>query len=222
MSSPNLADPPYTPQPSEFAWKAQLALARVYALNERCLEVITDLARTERRQASIAIVNEHRTLWRTLSVTARFRAAHAPFLLLDVHFKDAEWWRAARDRSNRRTKVALSAAFKGKMAGELMRETLMLAWSTVAFDRGAASIMLGMAPAVSSMIAALGPQDVERIAARHCSHLEPRWKDFPAFWGKLLAAAHNDDEEALHEVHLHGAQLIGGELLPPFTGRPAV
>lgn len=220
MSRMNLSEPPYTPGPSEFAWKAQLALARVYALNERCLEVLTDLARTERHQASLAIVKEHRTLWRSLGLTARFRAAHAPFLLLDVHFKDADWWRAARDRSHRRTKLALCAAFRGKVAGELMRETLMLAWSTVAFDRGAASILLGMTPSVSSMIAALGPQDVERIAARQCSHLEPRWKDFPAFWGKLLVAARNDDEEALHEVHLHGVQLIGGELLPLLSGSP--
>lgn len=139
---------------------------------------------------------------------------------MDVHFHDVDWWRSVKElRPSRKRKMVLKAAFTGKIAGELMRETLMLAWSTVAFDRGAASIMLGMTPAVSAVIAGLGPQDVERIAARHNQHLQPRWEDFPAFWGKLLAAARDDDEEALHEIHLHGAQLIGSELLPLLDGR---
>lgn len=204
---------------SEFTWKGAQALSRVHALNERCLELLTQLARTDQR-ITLAIVNQHRSLWRGLSATARKRAARTPFLLMDLHFQDADWWRAASDpRPSRRRKVALHAAFTGKIAGELMRETLMLAWSTVAFHRGAASIMLGMAPAVASIIAALGPQDVERISARHSAHLQPRWEDFPAFWGKLLTAARDGDEDALHEIHLHGMQLIGSELLPLLDGR---
>jgi hypothetical protein len=205
---------------SEFTWKGAQALGRVHALNERCLEVLTQLARTNQGQISLVIVNQHRSLWRALNATARRCAARTPFLLVDVHFQDAEWWRAAREvRPSRRRKMLLNTAFTGKVAGELMRETLMLAWSIVAFDRGAASVLLGMTPAVSSIIAELGPQDVERIAARHCHHLQPRWEDFPAFWGKLLAVARDGDEEALHEIHLHGAQLIGSELLPLLDGR---
>lgn len=205
--------------PSEFMWKGAQALSRVHALNERCLELLAQLARTERQRIDLAIVNQHRSLWRSLNATARRCAARTPFLLVDLHFQDAEWWRSAtHSRPSRRRKMALQAAFTGRIAGELMRETLMLAWSTVAFDRGAASIMLGMTPAVSAIIAELGPQDVERIAARHSQHLQLRWEDFPAVWGKLLAAARDGDEEALHEIHLHGAQLIGSELLPLLDG----
>src|SRR5690606_35725140 len=113
-------------------------------------------------------VSQHRSLWRSLNATARKRAARTPYLLVDVHFQDAEWWRSIKDsRQNRRSKMVLQAALTGKIASELMRETLMLAWSTVAFERGAASILFGMTPAVSSIIAELDPQDVERIAARH-------------------------------------------------------
>jgi hypothetical protein len=115
--------------------------------------------------------------------------------------------------------MVLPAALTGRIASELMRETLMLAWSTVAFERGAASILFGMTPAVGSIIAELGPQDVERIAARHSRHLQPRWEDFPGFWGKLLSAARDGDEDALHEIHLHGMQLIGSELLTLLDGR---
>lgn len=95
----------------------------------------------------------------------------------------------------------------------------MLAWSTVALDRGAATLLLGMTPAVGSTIAELDPQDVERIAARHSRHLRPRWEDLPAFWCKLLTAAKDGDEAAIRETHLHGIQLLGSELLPLLDGR---
>lgn len=212
--------PHVSQQPSELAWRGGQALRRVHALNERCLELLAQVARTDRQQVSLAIVNQHRGLWRGLSATARKRAARTPFLLVDVHFQDADWWRSAKDhRAGRRSKMVLHSAFTGKIAGELMRETLMLAWSTVAFERRAASILFGMTPAVGSIIVELGPQDVERIAARHSRYLQPRWEDFPAFWGKLLAAARDGDEEELHEIYLHGMQLIGSDLLPLLDGR---
>jgi len=205
---------------SEFTWKGAPALGRVHALNERCLELLTHLARTDRQQISLSIVNQHRSLWRGLTAATRRRAARTPFLLMDLHFQDADWWRSAKDlRTTRRRKMVLHTAFTGKIAAELMRETLMLAWSTVAFDRGAASIMLGMTPAVSAIVAELGPQDVEHIASRHSQHLQPRWEDFPSFWGKLLSAARDGDDEALSYVHLHGVQLIGSGMLPLLDGR---
>jgi hypothetical protein len=208
------------PASSEFTWKGAQALGRVHALNERCLELLAQFARTDRQRISLPIVNQHRSLWNGLNATARTRAARTPFLLVDLHFQDAQWWRsAARSRPSRKRQMVLRAAFSGKIAGELMRETLMLACSTVAFDRGAASILLGMTPAVSGIVGGLSHQDVERIASRYSSHLQPRWEDVPAFWGKLLTAARDADEEALHEVSLHGAQLIGSELLPLLDGR---
>lgn len=204
---------------SQFTWKGQPALRRVHALNARCLEVMVLLARGERELIVLPIVDGHRGLWRGLNEGARTLAARTPFLLMDVHFQDAEWWRWTKDsRNNRRRKIVLRAAFGGKTAGELMRETLMLAWSTVALDRGAATILFGMTPAVVSAITELDPQDVERIAARHSRHLRPRWEDLPAFWCKLLTAAKDGDEAALHEAHLHGIQLLGSELLPLLDG----
>jgi len=220
MSNVSTDGRPRAPQASsELTWKGAQALGRVHALNERCIELLAQLARADRR-SDLAIVNQHRNLWRGLSAITRKRAAGTPFLLMDLHSQDADWWHSVKDpRPSRRRKMVLRAAFTGKIAGELTRETLMLAWSTVAIDRGAASIMLGMSPAVSGIIAGLAPQDVERIAARHSAHLQPRWVDLPAFWGKLLAAARDGDEKALHEIHLHGAQLIGSELLPLIDGR---
>lgn len=208
---------------SEFSWKGGQALGRVHALNERCLELLAQLARSEQARFNLAILNQNRKLWRSLNLAARRRASLTPYLLLDVQFQDIEWWRWAKAaRAGGRRVVISQPAFSGKVAAELMRETLMLAWSTAAFDRGAAGVLLGMTPAVSATIAELGPQDVERITARHSPHLRPRWDDFPAFWGRLLTAALEDDEETLHAARLHGMQLLGSELLSRMDGRLSV
>jgi hypothetical protein len=205
---------------SEFMWKGAHALRRVHVLNERCLEVLAQLARTERARLNLTIISQHRNLWRSLSVAERKRAALMPYLLVDVHFQDVDWWRWAKaPRAGSRHSVVSQPVFTGKVAAELMRETLMLAWSTVVLDPGIAGVLLGMTPAVREIVAGLAPQDAERITARHSRHLRPRWEDFPAFWGGLLTAAQKSDEEALHEVRLHGMQLIGSELLPRLDGR---
>jgi hypothetical protein len=205
---------------SEFRWRGAQALGRVYALNERCIELMCQLSRAERERTLLAIVNQYRSLWRGLSATTLRYASSMPFLLVDARFQDADWWRSAKDpRAGRMRKIGPQAAFSGKVAGELMREALMLAWSTVVFDRGTAGVLLGMTPAVCSVIAGLSPQDVERIAASHSRYLRPRWEDFPVFWGKLLTAARDADEGALHEVRLHGLQLLGSELLPLLDGK---
>lgn len=199
----------------DFTWRGASALRRVHMLNERCLELLTQLAQTNAEHVSPNTVQCYRSLWGKLDPKARSRAAQVPFLLVDVYFHDALWWRWARDpRAVRRHRIPARNSFPRRIAGELMRETLMLAWSTVAFDRAAASILLGMAPEVSTIIAELGVHDVERIAARQSRYLQLRWDDFPAFWHRLLNAAVQGDEDALYACHLHGIQLLGSELLP--------
>lgn len=207
---------------SEFRWRGTQALGRVHALNERCIELLCQLARSERERTILAIVNQHRSLWRGLDATARGHAACMPILLVDARFQDADWWRWAKDpRASRKRKMGPQAAFSGRVAAELMREALMLAWSTAVFDQRTASVLLGMTPAVCNLVAGLSPQDVERIAAGNSRYLRPRWEDFPAFWGKLLTAARDADGDALHEARLHGIQLLGSELLPLLEGRSA-
>lgn len=208
-----------SPEQSEFAWKGAHVLGRIHALNERCLELLGQLARSDRQRTNLPIVDQHRSLYRGLTNDARKQAANTPFLLLDIRFSDAHWWQSARDPRASRRRVSLQPAFTGKVGAELMRETLTLAWSAVTFERGGASFLFGMTAPVCSMIAALGPQDIERIASRHSAYLQPRWDDFPAYWGRLLRAARDGDGEALHDLHLHGVQLIGSDLMSVLDGR---
>lgn len=208
-----------TARPStDLTGKMKQALERVHALNERCLELLSQGARGDRQP--VAFVSQSRVLWHGLNGTARKRAAEMPFLIMDVHFRESQWWRGAQtSRPPSRQLLAPDAVFKGKPAAELMRETLMLACSTVAMDRRFACLLFGMAPAVSRIIADLGPQDVERIAARYRSQLRPRWQDFPAYWNNLLVAARDGDETALEDSRIHGVLMIGGELLPLLEGK---
>jgi hypothetical protein len=194
-------------------WKGAAALKQVHALNARCLELLARLAETERRRESAEMLHANQALWQQMDGAARARAAACPFLLLDAHFHNADWWRwAASNGASRRTTMT-RGWFAAKPASELMRETLMLAWSTAGTDPRIASFLLGLASEVSVRMAALGLQDVERIAARYSRQLRPRWVEHPAFWRRLLLAAHAADLESLHDLYLYGIQLLGGELL---------
>jgi hypothetical protein len=70
-----------------------------------------------------------------------------------------------------------------------------------------------MSPAVASIFRALGPHDIEQIAAKHKHQLRLRWEEHPTFWRELLSAALRADDEALHEIHLYSLQLLGSDLL---------
>jgi hypothetical protein len=94
-----------------------------------------------------------------------------------------------------------------------MRESLVLAWHSARLDPCASCLLLGISPAVADLIASMELQDIERLAESQHRHLRPRWEDRRYFWRQLLVAARNRDEDTLHELHLHGLQLAGGELI---------
>jgi hypothetical protein len=53
------------------------ALKRVHALNERCLEVLLEFARTDDSPTTLAMGTPLRSLWRDLDAMARMRAAQS-------------------------------------------------------------------------------------------------------------------------------------------------
>ncbi len=203
------------PPISAFEWRGSQSLRRVYALNEHCLEVMAQLARRDSERTTVEAINHLRGAWRTLDIAARQRAARCPVLLLDAQFQNEEWWRWAKDaRPRYRRTVSPQPCFAPKQAEALMRETLMLAWSIAGAEPNTATVLFGMTPMVSSIIADFGPQQVERIAALHSASIRPRWANVPGFWRKLLQAACAGDEDSLHDVRLYSIQLLGGELIP--------
>ena len=194
-------------------WKGTHALKLVRALNERCIESLVQVAHSRQLTTGVEIVDLQRSLWRKLDLTARRRAAASACLLMDVQFLNVEWWQWARAHRTGRLRTAGANRLPAKLANDLMRETLILAWSTASTDGHTAAFLFGMSPAVVRLFGELGPHDIEQIAARHKHQLRLRWEEHPTFWRSLLVAAHRADDEALHELHLYSLQLLGSELL---------
>jgi len=195
-------------------WSGVPILGLVHKLNECGIDTLQRLARTGRPEHVPDLVASLRSLWRNLDVTDRQRAATCPFLLLDVHFQNETWWRLCRQsRLPRRQDVARFRGLPAKPGATLMRESLVLAWHTARLNPRASCLLLGISPAVADLIAAMGLQDIERLAESQHSHLRPRWEDRPYFWRQLLVAARNRDDDTLRELHVHGLQLAGGELI---------
>jgi hypothetical protein len=195
-------------------WSGTHALRLVHELNDRCLAELANLAQSDRSPRASEFFGRHRDDWRSLDAGARREAARFPFLLLDIHFQDDEWWRSAADPRSEGTPSNPSLSFFApEPAGELIRETLVLAWHTVLSNRGAGMLLLGMSPAVCGRVADLGLQHIERITARDSCHIRPRWEHLPSFWGQLLTAARGGNFELLYDLRLHGFQLFGGALI---------
>src|SRR5579863_9061372 len=85
------------------AWKwtgAQTA-DFVYALNERCLQVlgrqVTEEGRIFRGSETFEMMASCQKLWFELDESARRRAAKCPFLLIDMRFQNEKWWRELKE-----------------------------------------------------------------------------------------------------------------------------
>jgi hypothetical protein len=183
----------------------------VHEFNERFLELLTHAARVDGERCVLDIVRLHRNLWLELDVGARKRAARFPFLLIDIHFHSEEWWQLARTPHSRQMGKALPGIFTRTLAVELMYQALVLAWHTARSDGRAAGVLLAMSPGVALAVAKLGLREITHIAEHHNRHLRPRWENLPLFWRHLLTAACSGDNDEIHDLHLHGLQLLGAD-----------
>jgi hypothetical protein len=191
-------------------WRSASALHAVYALNEQVLDVLVRLATAAPKDFKLEIVSRYRELWTQLDLSARQRAARTPVLMLDFRFQDEEWWRGILAQSAVRMKSAPSSeAFPSKWAAELLRETLMLAWTTVRSDPRAGAFLFDMSPGVAQLVAGLTPPIIDRLASNHRYALRPRWAGLFQYWQMLLLAARAGQSEALYEMRLYSLQLLG-------------
>jgi hypothetical protein len=192
-------DPPAPPQ-----WKGRDSVDLAYQLNLRAFGFVRDIAAAP--GDDWPFIAHDRKLWAALDAGAIERAARLPFVVVQVHFTDVEWWHAE-------PKPTEMSQWPATVAKQLMGELLVFAWHTVKWDRRVARLALGMVPGVAEFIAALTPHQLDRIAADNYRALRLRWQDDAAFWTRLLEAARDDDEETLADIHLHAKLLLSGELI---------
>lgn len=187
-------------------------LRPLHELNERCIDLLVQAARTERPEA-FPIVIQLRGILQGLSPEIRTRAARKAFLLVDLEFTNETWWQMLRSHPIRPAPLpSWRGSFPRGAAVPLARATLMFAWHSLRADRNAACL-LGMSPTVAMVIAGLSLTDIDRVVDRRFRYLRPRWEDRPAVWRQLLQAAQSTDIRRTRDVNLRGLQLLVGEML---------
>jgi hypothetical protein len=190
---------------------AAFPFATLHEVNERCLQLLVNEARAERRPA-IPLATPLRDLLRNMGAEARRRAAQRALLLVDMEFQDATWWRLVRAQPGKQWRSG-RGAFPRRSATPLARTTLMLAWHSLQADRDTGCVLLGITPPVADLIVNLQLAEIDQIANRRFRHLQPRWHDQPAIWRALLLAAQANRADAMRDFNVHGLQLMTGSLL---------
>ena len=201
--------------PPTHAERITQSLEALAPVNTQAIETFIDLAQTlGPLPPSMRILRTLRHELASLDSAARARAACMPHLLVEMHFRDLDWWRDAQSLAGRRmTRHEAPQFVPPKSVVSLARAALTLAWHTVRSEPTHATILLGVAESVTRELAKLSPSDVNRIAERYAYALTLRWADRPFIWGQLLSAARDDDAEAMNLVQMRALQLLGGDLL---------
>ena len=195
-------------------WKGARSLQLAHELNSRCIDLLCHLATTPFVERLPVMLKANRNLWCQLNREARWRLAAFPFVIVDVRFRDDDWWRArvkTQDEAIAERPAADDALRDPRQS--LLLETLMFAWQVAREDSRVAQILFAMTQSVARHISSLAMQDIRTIAANHSSSLRIRWDDDARIWRDLLVAVATDDEAALDEVRLHAKLLFCGDLI---------
>ena len=185
----------------------------LHEVNERCIELIVNAARSE-PNAVFPFGRHLREVLRTSDPEIRRRAAARSILLVDIAFHDGDWWRGVKlEPIRRRRPLLASSGFPRRTAVPLARATLMLAWHAIQEDLDTATVLLGMHREVAKVIASLQLSDIDSIAEKRFRHVLPRWHDQPDYWGELFEAARSGMPAALRRCDVRGLQMIVGEQL---------
>lgn len=196
----NLPETPATlPVPR---WIGGSALELVQAFNDRYLECLGRSAQSTDARYVPDFLRTHRRLWVEMGEDARRRASRCPFVLADLQFANADWWRRARSEP-RISRGEFGGMFPWIINMELARDVLTVAWYTAREDLSLGTLLIGMSADVAEFLAKLSLHELWQFADRHHHSLRPRCENRSAFWGRLLRAAVRDDRATLHDLHWH-------------------
>jgi hypothetical protein len=201
------------------SWLRAETLAALAELNEQCLDLLAQQARTGAIGPSGPLLREVGPLLRSLDSDSRHRAAGCPYLLVDAGFGDQQRWmwvsgHHVRD-GERRT---LGAFFSIPGVTVLTRQVLTYAWHLARSQNAAARMLLGMSAHCSRLVASCTIRQVLELAELHPEWLQPRWVGRVPMWRELLVSAVTGDPVAIERARMRGLQLLAAEsrtYLPP-------
>lgn len=197
----DIADEAHSPAPPR--WRGEQCLVPVQRFNERCIDLLCDVAARPKIEAPV--LRENAVLWSALDRSARTRVSRTTIVLLDVRFGDEQWWRGVTQVDD---EVAAPESPRGELPGDasevLMYETLMFCWQMVGANAMVARSSFAMSEAVADMIAGLTPKDVRDVATRHHATIGIRWANDCWFWRRVLEAALRADNDEIAVLYRHG------------------
>ena len=184
-------------------WLGGSALELVQAFNDRYLECLARSAQWVDTRYVPDFLRTHRRLWMAMGEDARHRASRCPFLLADLQFGNADWWRKAQS-APRMGRGEFGGMFPWIINMDLARDVLTVAWYTAREDLSLGTLLIGMSADVAELIARFSLHELWQFADRYHHSLRPRCENRSAFWGRLLRAAVRDDRATLHDLHWYG------------------
>ena len=188
-------------------WTGAPSIDLAHQLNAQCVELICQLAVSNHR-AMPAFVLETRDLWRLLEPEARIRVAAFPFVIVDLHFNDDDWWRHVSVKPS-------TTPLEFSPYEDLTLETLLFARQSARENMNVARAMFAMSSAVPARVASLTLPQVRAIALGHAAELRVRWDNDPELWRDLLVASRAGDSESLQAVRRQAKLLFCGVLIKP-------
>lgn len=201
--------------PSAPRWKGARSLHLAHELNSRCIDLLCNSAASSSSAENLpAMLRANRNLWCQLNAEARWRLADFPFVIVDVRFRDDDWWRSREELQHDVVAEPLVATeFLRVPRQSLLLETLMFAWQVAREDSRVAQILFAMTQTVARVISTLAMQDIRTLAIDQPDSLRVRWDGDARLWRDLLIAVATDNEAALQEVRLHATLLFCGDLV---------
>ncbi len=197
------------------AWLRAESSEALVAINEECLELLVaqSMVRTTQQQPMLSELAE---LWRSLDARARRRAAECPYLLVDAGFADVRRWRYLNAHAVSEPGAGAvsdaAAFFTAPGANDLVRRVLQFARELARTNSVAARLWLAMPPHCTQLLAGSSLREIDTAAARHPAWLRPRWSRQVAIWRDFLLAARSGDTQEIELAHMHGIQLLAGEV----------
>lgn len=193
-------------------WLGSETLESLAELNDQCLELLRDEAKSCCFRTGHPLLADLRELWTALDGAARRRASWCPYLLVDAGFLHVQRWAWVRGHHVRdEERIIEPKFFTTTRSTTVARLVFTYAWHLTRSQHSAARLLLGMSGQCAELIAACTLKQITDLAEHHPEWLQPRWPGHIRVWRELLTTAISGESQALEQVRMRGLQLLAAE-----------